>query len=135
MRILPVLGVALIFWSGAALAGQFDGVYRQRAGADCTKIGEDGGALKIADNVFYGVQSQCTMTRPVNVRGMNAVLFDMQCSSEGINWFERALFMTAADTGLIMVWNGYAFKYDRCSDSDIAGSAPDTTNNVVRPDD
>ncbi len=97
-----------------AVAGEFDGLYKQGPDADCTLIGVDGGALKIEDNVFFGVESICRMERPVDVVGMDAYLFDMDCSAEGTNWSARALFMHAADDGLIMVWNGYAFKYDRC---------------------
>lgn len=110
--VLPcVLAAAL---PATAMADQFDGLYRLTPEADCALTGQEGGALKIEDGVFYGVESRCVMTRPVNVRDMDAVLYDMECGGEGTTWVERALFMTAADGGLIMVWNGYAFKYDRC---------------------
>lgn len=135
MRALALTGAALTLWASAGLAGNFDGIYRQSAGADCTQVGRDGGALKIESNVFYGVESQCMMARPVNVRDMNAVLFDMECSGESTNWVERAMFMTAADGGLIMVWNGYAFKYDRCSEADIVDSALDAADAAAGPAD
>ena len=109
--------------------GSFDGVYRQVAGADCTRIGEEGGALKVEDNIFIGVGSQCTMTSPVSVRDMNAVLYDMECEGEDAHWTERVLFMKAVDSGLIMVWNGYAFKYDSCSEEDLAATVTDDVAN------
>jgi len=100
----------------AAQSTAFDGAYKLGETGECGKVGEDGGALKIADGVFYGVESQCSMLAPVNVRDMDAVLYDMKCSGEGDDWRARALFMRAADGGLIMLWNGYAFQYSRCPD-------------------
>lgn len=99
----------------AAIAAPFDGVYKQTANAECALVGADGGSLEIKDGIFYGVEVECLMTRPVNVLDMNAILYTMQCSGEGQNWTERAMLMEPAeDDGLIMIWNGYAFVYDKC---------------------
>lgn len=118
-----LLRLAVMGLVGAPVAaGSFDGVFKPSPTADCTRIGEDGGALKIEKNVFHGVESQCRMTNPVNVRDMDAVLFDMKCTGEGTDWAQRALFMRAADDGLIMVWNGFAFKYARCGADPAAGT-------------
>ncbi|NBD30923.1 MAG: hypothetical protein GVY31_12910 [Alphaproteobacteria bacterium] len=109
------LALALALLPGLALATPYDGTYRQNANADCGLVGVDGGALKIEDGIFYGVESQCRMTRPVNVVNMDATLYTMVCSGEGTNWTERAMVMdSAGGDGIIMVWNGYAFRYDRC---------------------
>jgi len=127
MRLGIVIATGLL--ASATIAeeklGSFDGVYRQVADADCARIGEEGGALKVEDDIFIGVGSQCTMASPVSVRDMNAVLYDMECEAEDAHWVERVLFMKAADSGLIMVWNGYAFKYDNCSAEDLAAGAVD----------
>lgn len=109
------LAVTLLAAGPVAAQTSFDGVYRQGLGADCAAVGQDGGALQIEDGVFTGVESQCRMTDPVEVRGMEAVLYDMACSGEGSAWSARAMFMRAADGGLILVWDGFAFKYDRCT--------------------
>jgi len=100
----------------AAMATPYDGVYRQSANAECALVGVDGGSLEIKDNIFTGVENQCRMTRPVNVVDMDATLYTMQCSGEGSSWTERAMLMKPADdpTGLLMIWNGYAFKYSAC---------------------
>ncbi len=99
----------------AAEAGPYDGVYRQRANAECGLVGVDGGSLRIEGGIFYGVEMQCLMSRPVDVLDMEATLYTMQCSGEGETWSERAMLMKAAEgDGIIMVWNGYAFRYDRC---------------------
>lgn len=100
----------------AAAAGSFDGVYKQTTDAACTAIGQEGGALKISNGIFTGVDVECLMTRPVSVVKMDAKLFTMQCVGDDSRWEERALLMHAADGGLIMLWNGYAFQYERCAD-------------------
>ncbi len=106
---------------GIAGATPYDGVYRQVANADCANIGKDGGSLKIEGGIFYGVGLQCLMTRPVNVVDMDGTLYTMECSSDDERWTERAMVMKAKDDdGLIMVWNGYAFKYGRCPATDPA---------------
>jgi len=110
------LVLALSLVPGLALATPYDGTYRQNANADCALVGVDGGALRIEDGIFYGVESECRMTRPVNVVNMNATLYTMECSGEGARWTERAMVMEAAEgDGIIMVWDGYAFRYERCT--------------------
>ncbi len=95
-------------------AGSFDGIYKQTPTSDCAAIGANGGSLKISSGIFTGVDMECLLARPVSVVNMDAKLFDMQCTGDGSRWTERAMIMNAADGGLIMVWNGYAFHYDRC---------------------
>ena len=98
-----------------AMAGPYDGTYKQVANADCANVGVDGGALRIEDGIFYGVEVECRMTLPVDVLQMDATLYTMQCSGDGQVWTERAMIMDAAeDDGIIMVWNGYAFAYETC---------------------
>ncbi len=100
-----------------ASAGPFDGVYKQTATSDCAKVGVDGGALRIEEGIFYGVELECRMTRPVDVIDMDATLYTMQCIGEDQIWAERAMLMnTAEDDGIIMVWDGYAFVYERCAE-------------------
>jgi hypothetical protein len=101
-----------------AFAGPYDGTYKQVANADCANVGVDGGALKIEDGIFYGVEVECRMTKPVDVVQMDATLYTMECSGEDQVWTERAMLMDAAeDDGIIMTWNGYAFAYSRCEPS------------------
>ncbi|WP_247227152.1 hypothetical protein [Yoonia sp. F2084L] len=109
---------AVVAMAPAALfAGPYDGVYRQTANAECSLVGVDGGSLKIENNIFYGVEVECRMTSPVDIVDMDATLYEMQCSGDGQTWTERAMLMPdAEDTGLYMIWSGYAFRYDRCDD-------------------
>jgi len=100
-------------------ANPYDGVYKQTANAECALVGVDGGAVKIEDNIFYGVEVECLMTNPVDISDMEATLFEMQCSGDSETWTERAMLMPdAEDTGLYMIWSGYAFRYDRCEEPD-----------------
>lgn len=113
----------------AAQAGPYDGTYRTVANADCSLVGVDGGAIRIADGVFEGVETACRMTLPVDVIDMDAQLYTMECSGEGTAWTERALIMEkAGGDGIILVWNGYAFVYERCPAPEAApepDAAPD----------
>ncbi|OUD09879.1 hypothetical protein BVC71_08645 [Marivivens niveibacter] len=109
------LALALAVVPAIAAATPYDGVYRQAANADCGLVGVDGGALMIKDGIFHGVDMECRMENPVNVTDMDATLYTLHCSGEDDHWTERALIMNAADSdGIIMLWNGYAFRYETC---------------------
>lgn len=109
------LALAFLLAPSLAFATPYDGTFKQTANFDCGLIGVDGGSLKIEDGVFYGVEVECRMTRPVDVISMDATLYTMQCSGDDQVWTERVMLMDAAeDDGIIMVWNGYAFAYNRC---------------------
>lgn len=110
------LALALILAPVVAAATPYDGTYLQTPNGECALIGVDGGALKIEDGIFYGVEMECRMTRPVSVVNMDATLYTMACSGDGQIWSERAMVMNDAqeDGGIIMVWDGYAFRYSRC---------------------
>lgn len=112
---LSYICLAIALGATAAVAGPYDGVYKQTANAECALVGVDGGSLKIESNIFYGVEVECRMTNPVDLVDMDATLYEMQCSGEGQTWTERAMLMPDAEkTGIYMIWDGYAFRYDRC---------------------
>lgn len=109
------LAIALSLVPAIAAATPYDGTYRQTANAECGLVGVDGGSLKIEDGIFYGVEMECRMTRPVTVVNMDATLYTMSCSGDDQIWTERAMVMNDAETdGIIMLWDGYAFRYTRC---------------------
>ena len=120
--------VALVLATSAA-AGPFDGIYRQTEASDCGLVGVEGGSLRISDGIFFGVGSQCLMTRPVDVVGMDATLYTMECSADGGDaWSERAMLMQTPDRdGIFMIWNGYAFRYGLCPEDTeiVTAEAPD----------
>jgi len=121
MRIsLTFFAILTIALSPAATASPFDGVYKQTANAECSLVGVEGGSLRIAENIFYGVEVECRMTRPVDINDMDATIYTMQCTGEGSTWTERAILMNDAEVpGLYMIWDGYAFRYDRCEEGEL----------------
>ncbi|SLN29748.1 hypothetical protein [Pseudooctadecabacter jejudonensis] len=117
IKLPPKLTLALILAPAIAAATPYDGTFRQNANAECALVGVDGGALRIEDGIFYGVDLECRMTRPVNVVDMDATLYTMACSGNDEVWTERAMVMNDAESdGIIMLWDGYAFAYSRCPD-------------------
>ncbi len=110
------LAAILAVAPGLLCAGPYDGVYKQTSNSECSLVGVDGGAVEIREGIFYGVEVECRMTRPVNVIDMDATLYTMQCSGEDQAWSERAMMMKPAENaGLIMIWDGYAFAYEACT--------------------
>lgn len=73
----------------------------------------DGGALAIRDGKLIGVESVCEMSNPVSVRDMDAVLYDLECMSEGESVTERLL-VARSDTGVIVLRNGFAAYWRTC---------------------
>lgn len=109
----------LAFLPTLAAATPYDGVFKQTANSECALVGVNGGSLRIEDGIFYGVEVECRMTRPVNVVDMDATLYTMQCSGEDQVWSERAMLMNAAEgDGIIMLWDGYVFAYERCAEGE-----------------
>ena len=122
IRALALTTMALATPAWADDVTDFTGTYRQDATAACSDFGAVDGALRIADEVFYGAGGQCRMTNPVEVRAMDATLFDFECASADAEWTARFFLSLAADDGLIVVSDGFAFKYDRCDPSDPIGA-------------
>ena len=113
--LLPFASFAFCLIPAMTAAGPFDGVYKQTANSECALVGVEGGSLKIEESIFYGVEVECRMVRPVDINEMNATIYYMECSGEGTTWTERAIMMNDADgDGIYMIWDGYAFRYDRC---------------------
>ena len=120
LRVMRVAGMVVVV-PGLATATPYDGIYRQAANSECALVGVDGGSIEVRDGIFYGVEAECRMTRPVNVLEMDATLYTMQCSGEDQIWTERAMLMkpaadpeTGEKSGLIMIWDGFAFVYEAC---------------------
>lgn len=120
MPVRPLLLAAMLA-PQAALALPWDGTYRLSEDADCGKVGEEGGALRIGEGVLHGVDATCRMTDPVDVLDLDATLYEMACEGEGQSWTERALLMRAAEgDGIYLGWRGYVFRYDRCPEAEEA---------------
>ena len=108
--------VALPF-AAANAAGPFDGVYRPNyddfVSWNCTSIGVDGGALAIQDNALIGVENYCELTDPVQVNGMDAILYNGECSGEGMEYSERIMLMKS-DHGVYVIQDGFVLDLIYC---------------------
>ena len=121
MKYLTNFSCALAFvLPTVVLSGPYDGLYKQTVHSECALVGVEGGTLKIAESIFHGVEMECRMTNPVDINDMDATIYQMECSGAGQTWTERSILMNDAETdGLIMVWNGYAFRYERCEEGEL----------------
>jgi hypothetical protein len=103
--------------AGPAVAGPFDGLYRPdqtwAEGWDCVTVGTDGGALAVRDDTFFGVETSCALTNPVPVTGMDAVLYDAQCSAEGETVSYRMMLMRLPG-GLAVIEDGFVNVLKAC---------------------
>jgi hypothetical protein len=119
MRMLPsyMVLVWMLAGAGAAGAADYDGIYRPNyawaEGWDCRSVGTDGGAISIADGVLNGVENQCVLKNPVNIRGMDATLFNAECTGEGETDGYRLMILKTTD-GLALIQNGSVIDLRRC---------------------
>lgn len=127
--VLPALLPAVLTLAVApAFALPWDGTYRPSPDADCARVGEEGGALRIAEGALHGIEATCEMTAPVDIVDMEATIYTMDCTGEGERWTERAIFMKAAEgDAIFVIWNGYAFRYERCPAEETAAGTGDET--------
>lgn len=112
----PLAAVALAATLGLPGMGQaqdMDGLYKATPEADCD-VADGEGLIAIEDDVFRGFESTCRMTNPLEVRGMDATLYDFVCTAGATVWEERAIVVEGAAGELILVWDGYAFAYPAC---------------------
>lgn len=103
-----------IFVASAVQAGQFDGKYRLNKHWDCKTVGMDGGAMEIRSGKLRGVESLCLMKNPIAVRGMEAVLYDLECNGEGETWSNR-LMLLKQKGGLLYIQDGFATQWRHCT--------------------
>ena len=111
------VAAALCALGTAAAAGPYDGLYRpDYPGAEswtCRTVGMDGGALQVAGDRFLGVENSCTLSNPVQVRGMAATLYDAECSGEGEVYSKRMMLMLTPE-GIAVIEDGFADNLLRC---------------------
>lgn len=101
-----------------AQAGPFDGVYRPDIEDtmlwDCHSVGMDGGAVAVWEGRLIGVENSCALSNPVEVRGMEALLYDADCAGEGESYSERVMLM-AQPGGIYVIRDGAVASWVRCT--------------------
>jgi hypothetical protein len=117
MRVLVSVLIAMTGLAAPGFAGPFDGVYRPdqpwAENWDCVSVGSDGGALAIEGGIFKGVESQCQLTNPVPVTGMDAILYDAECASEGETYSYRMMLMRLPE-GVAVIEDGFVSQLKSC---------------------
>ena len=114
MRTILIASLMTLALSGTVLSGPYDGLYfTGNSSCDLNMVGIDGGPYKIEDDVFWGTEMGCELKNPVNVRGMNATLYDGECGGEGEEWERRYLIMES-EVGIYWIEDGYVMELIRC---------------------
>lgn len=96
-----VFAALAVLWAGSAGAGPFDGVYvphpdgRAADRAGCADL-----AILIAEDRLRYFDVSCTLANPVQIRDMDAVLFDGQCALDGTAKSGRVLIRRMASGDL-----------------------------------
>lgn len=116
MRRIIALALTLAL-PALANATPYDGVFRPNydfaASWDCSTIGSEGGAVAVQGDKLLGVENTCTLTDPVEVRGMSATLYDAECTGEGETASERVMLM-AHDYGIYVIRDGFVSDWLLC---------------------
>jgi len=103
----------------SAAAGPFDGNYYDRAngpsGDYCASARGNSSAEIIGNEVVF-YETSCTLSNPVNVRGMDAQLYDAACGGEGSTYETRIMLMRPLDSdGIIVLTESYMYDWASCS--------------------
>lgn len=105
-----VLSVAV---AGPVMATEYDGVYKPdlpfAAGWDEAMTLASGNGLKIEGDSLKGMGASCTIANPVNVRAMDATLYDTTCGDQDAG---RVMLMKTA-AGVLVIRNGLAVEWLR----------------------
>jgi len=108
------IALALSAVAGATIAQPFYvGTWRTDS-MNCVADQSDGGALRFSETMFWGTENECQLTNPTEIRGITGILFDMECSGEGMTDVSRLLLLQEEDGGLTMHRYGYTHTYERC---------------------
>ncbi len=95
----------------------FDGrykVYPDRPGCVVGEGDVENAAFEISNGRYIGLETECRLINPTNIRDMRAMLFDLQCMTEGTEWSDRILLMRKDDGSLLRVVDGMSFTNPPC---------------------
>ncbi len=91
----------------------FRPVTSQTSQWSCTvdSLGQDGGALGLSETEMVGIATNCTLSNPVQIRDMDAVLYDAQCRGETAP--RRTMIMPSL-AGVYIIQNNFVTEWQRC---------------------
>jgi len=101
-----------------AYATPFDGLYApansfESWSCKASELGGDGGAVGVENGYLRGVENACELTKPTDIRGMAAILYDAICSGEGEQYTQRVMLMRH-DSGIYVIQDGYSAEWRSC---------------------
>ena len=108
---------AAVVFASTVTATPFDGLYKSIHGTwtcDPLDIGMDGGSLGIDGDFLYGLESECKLTNPTNVRGMDAILYDSTCTAEGEPYPSSRVMIMQHDEGIYFIKDGSVGDWRDC---------------------
>ena len=103
--------IAFIFIPNLVAAENFNGRYALK-GYSCDDPGLFSRTIKGVE--LYNDESYCTCQSKTNVRGMNALLFDAMCSSEGEEYIQRVMLMKGYEKVIYIIQDGWVGEFNRC---------------------
>lgn len=128
MRLTLAIIAVLSLMPSALAESRFDGLWKRVPIVlpDGTAIDpyscsadEAEGTIPIEGNKYGDPESNCTMSNPVSVRGLDATLFDVTCRGEWGSRTQRELLMLYRDTDdqdrLLMVRPNGVAELERCN--------------------
>lgn len=116
---------SISFIANLVFANELDGIYTKRGHEELCNFTCDGSGydnvnlLRICksreNEYFVGAyeETTCTYTNQTNVRGMNAWLFDAECSAEGEPFKYRTMLMRS-ENGVFEIFDGFVEYYESC---------------------
>ena len=80
----------------------------------CNAENTDRVPMRIFEDSISFYETSCKLTTPVEIRGMNAKLFDFECAGEGFAWEYRGLLLLNDDDTLEFSADGQTNTFRRC---------------------
>jgi hypothetical protein len=117
---LPALALAAALAplpaAGQSLLDRVQGLYYppNQGTWDCATLGTDGGAVGVQGDVLHGVENSCTLANAFPIPGMDAMMFSLACTGEGLTYDGGNVILVPTETGLGLVRDGSVNTWLRC---------------------
>lgn len=112
--------VASCLAASVATAGPYDGSYYDRLNgpnADYCTPTLGGGMAEIKGERIFFYETSCLLRNPVDVRGLDAKLYDAECGGEGPSSEKRIMIMRPREgDGVIVLTEYFVYDWVNCVD-------------------
>lgn len=118
---VAILFTTACLQAASTFAQPLDGMYVQEnftTSCQPDLAGMDGGPALVDGERLVMLDTWCTLENPVDIRNMNATLYDATCfvSGYGSGQHYRVLLGASRDGGLMVVFDDFAFTLPRCAE-------------------